>query len=160
MFCTDVRAALAQVHAALRPGGRFSVIVFGPPHANPCVSMALATARRYARMVAPDPHAPGSLFSLSQPGRIEALFRQAGFHHVAAETLAAVFQLPTTMDYLAFIRSSAGPLRQILQPLGPAAQERAWNQIARRLSVFQTPRGWQGPNQLLLCSGAVASAIL
>ena len=55
--------------------------------------------------------------------------------------------------YLAFIRSSASPILQILGPLDGAAADAAWSEIRERLLVFTTPEGWVGPNELLLTAG-------
>ena len=55
--------------------------------------------------------------------------------------------------YLDFIRTSAGPILQILSRLDAAAREAAWAEIEAKLSVFNTPAGWVGPNELLLTVG-------
>ena len=63
------------------------------------------------------------------------------------------FLLPTTADYLTFIRDSAGPILQILAPLDDAARAAAWEDIAAQLDAYQTEGGWVGPNTLLLTAG-------
>ena len=49
MFCTEPHLALQQAHLALRPGGRFSAVVFSHPEANPCLGIALRTAFKHAQ---------------------------------------------------------------------------------------------------------------
>lgn len=37
--------------------------------------------------------------------------------------------------------------------LDESAQDAAWREIEERLQAFQTPTGWDGPNELLLTVG-------
>jgi hypothetical protein len=43
---------------------------------------------------------------------------------------------------------------QILAPLSARDQSDAWADMEEQLNVFTTPAGWEGPNELLLCSAA------
>ena len=52
-------------------------------------------------------------------------------------------------------RTSAGPILQILGKLDEAAQEAAWTEIEEKLTIFQKPTGWEGPNELLLTVGSL-----
>jgi SAM-dependent methyltransferase len=82
MFCREPRAALGEARAALRPGGRFSAVVFSHPRNNPCVAISMAVARKHAGLPAPAPDAttePGTLFSLGEPGLLARLLQDAGF---------------------------------------------------------------------------------
>ena len=150
MLFPDPLQGLREMHRALRPGGGVCCIVFSSPERNPCLSILMATALKHAGLPARDPDAPGSLFSLGRPGRIAALFQQAGFRDVATTALDAVFRMPTLADYLAFVRSSASPILQILAGLGDTAAQTAWDDIGEQLQAFDTPAGWAGPNELLI----------
>lgn len=153
MFFPDPLQGLRQMHRALRPGGGVCVMVFSEPPANPCVAMLLRTALRHAGLPPRDPFQPGSLFSLSRPGQLDGLLRDAGFTQVASTRLPAPFELPSAAHYLAFIRSSASPIQQILGGLDPAAAQRAWEDMEQQLHAFDAPQGWSGPNELLLAAG-------
>ncbi len=67
--------------------------------------------------------------------------------------VTAVFKLPSVKDYVGFMRTSASPILQILGKLDDAAKDAAWAEIEEKLTVFNTPRGWEGPNELLLTTG-------
>lgn len=150
MLFPDPLQGLREMHRALRPGGGVCTVVFSVPARNPCVTILMATALRHAGVPARDPFAPGSLFSLGQPGRIDALFREAGFRDIATTAVDAVFRMPSVDDYLAFVRSSASPILQVLAGLSPAAAQAAWDDIGEQLHAFDAPTGWEGPNELLI----------
>lgn len=153
MFFPDPLQGLHEIHRALRPGGGVCTMVFSRPEKNPCLTILMSTALKHAGLPPRDPFQAGGLMSLGQPGRIDALFRSAAFHDVATTAIAAPFRLPSVDHYLAFIRSSASPILQILSRLDTAAAEAAWGEMRDRLNVFTVQDCWEGPNELLLTAG-------
>jgi SAM-dependent methyltransferase len=153
MFCTAPGEALREVRQALRPGGRFAALVFSSPEANPCVALTMRTARQHAGVPPADPFAPGSLLSLGRPVALARLLDGAGLHSIEVTPLAAPFRLPSVDDYMAFLRDGASPVIELLRGLPAARQAEAWADIAAQLGRFTTAHGWEGPNELLLCSG-------
>jgi SAM-dependent methyltransferase len=150
MLFPDPQRALRQMHDALRPGGGICTLVFSQPERNPCITLLMSTACRHAGLPPPDPATPGGLLSLGRPGLVGDLFTEAGFRDVATTRIDAPFRLPSARAYLDFVRSSASPIRGLLGRLDAAAARAAWDEIEDLLSVFTTPAGWEGPNELLL----------
>jgi SAM-dependent methyltransferase len=153
MFFPNPGKGLQEIFKALKPGGRACTMVFSAPDKNPCIAILVSTALKHAGLPPRDPYQPGGLLSLGKPGLVDDLFRQAGFSEVATIKVMAPFRLPSAADYLDFIRTSAGPILQILARLDDVAREAAWVEIETKLSAFNTPSGWEGPNELLLTVG-------
>ena len=153
MFFPNPGQGLREMFQALKPGGMACTMVFSTPDKNPCVAVLVSTALKHAGLPPRDPYQPGGLLSLGKPGLIDELFQQAGFARVATTKVAAPFRLPSVADYLDFIRTSASPIVQLLNGLDDAAKDAAWAEIEAKLSAFNTPGGWEGPNELLLTVG-------
>ncbi len=153
MFFPNPGKGLQEMFKALKPGGRACTMVFSTPDKNPCVAILVSTALKHAGLPPRDPYQPGGLLSLGRPGLTDDLFHHAGFSGVATTKVMAPFRLSSVKDYLDFIRTSAGPILQILSRLDSAAREAAWAEIEAKLSAFNTPAGWEGPNELLLTIG-------
>ncbi|QWG19069.1 class I SAM-dependent methyltransferase [Bradyrhizobium sediminis] len=150
MLFGDPLQGLREMARVLKPGGGVCTIVFGAPQANPCVTTLMSVALRHAGLPPRDPFQPGGLLSLGKSGLIDELFREAGFREIATTRLAAPFRLPTVKDYMDFIRTSAGPVVQIVQRLEPTNAAAAWADMEEALGRYQTSTGWEGPNELLL----------
>jgi ubiquinone/menaquinone biosynthesis C-methylase UbiE len=154
MFYPEPLKGLHEIFRALKQGGRACTMVFSTPEANPCVVIVLSTALKHAGLPPRDPYQPGGLLSLGKPGLIDDLFDKAGFREVETRKVTATFMLPSVKEYLNLMSTSAAPIVQLLGKLDKAAKEAAWAEMADRLSAFNTARGWEGPNELLLTAGA------
>ena len=150
MFCQAPPEALRAARSALKPGGRFSALVFSQPQHNPCLGVMMSTALRHAGSPPRPPCASGTLMSLGEPGLLARLLHTAGFVDIEIQTIDAPFRLPTGRDYVDFVRTAGSPIMEILAPLPVSARSAAWADMAEQLKVFNTPTGWVGPNQLLL----------
>lgn len=150
---------LKRMYRALKVGGSACTMVFSTPEQNPCITILVSTAFKYAGLPVPDPYRPGSLLSLGKPGLMDEIFGQAQFSHVATTKVCAPFRLPSVQEYLDFVQTSASPVLQILTRLDDARRESAWAEIEDKLSAFNTSEGWEGPNELLLTVGQRSSSI-
>jgi ubiquinone/menaquinone biosynthesis C-methylase UbiE len=152
MFYLDPLKGLREIFRALRPGGRACTLVFSAPEDNPCVALLVNACSRYGA-AASDPYQAGGLLSLGTPGLVDELFEQAGFSDVTTTMIAAPMKFPSAKDYLAFIRTSAAPVLELMNKLDDATKEAAWAGVEGQLRKFDTSSGWEGPNKLLLTAG-------
>jgi ubiquinone/menaquinone biosynthesis C-methylase UbiE len=74
MYLPDVATALRGIRAALRPGGRFSAVVYDEPEHNPVLAAITGTDEP---------------FGLSAPGALHAALRQTGFVDIEVEPVDA-----------------------------------------------------------------------
>ena len=155
MFCNQPVAALSSARAALKPGGRFTALVFSGPQSNPCLAIMMRTALKHAGLTPESPFVPGTLMSLGQPGLFAQLLHDAGFIDINVQPVITPFHLPTSRHYIDFVRSAGSPIMQILAGLTANEQHDAWHDMETQLNAFGTANGWVGPHELLL---AVATA--
>lgn len=153
MLLPNPGKGLAEMHRALRPGGKASAMVFSSPDRNPCVGILVSTALKHAGLPPRDPYQPGGLMSLGKPGLIDELFLAAGFAEVSTTRVAAPMRLPSVEHYLDFIRTSASPILQIIAGMDHGRRRAVWAEIEDRLGAFNEADGWVGPNELLLTVG-------
>lgn len=115
MFFDDMAAAFANLHAALRPGGRFAAVVWGPPAENDWAQLPLRVLRRH--IAAPEPGGPGpGPFSLADAKLFHRILEGAGFRQVSVERLALPF-LADAADLL-----DLGPAAAALREAGEAGE--------------------------------------
>lgn len=115
MFFDGPAAAFANLHAALRKGGRLCAAVWGPFDENPWASVPLRVVRRHF----PGPDRPASgpgPFGLSDPDRLVRLLSGAGF----AEVSVVPLPLPLRTEASLLLRS--GVVAGVLRDAGEAGE--------------------------------------
>lgn len=149
MFFADPAGALGRLYKVLRPGGRIGLTVFSTPDRNGFLANPIAILSRWAYPEIDPPataDGPGP-FSLSKPGLLESIVREAGFVDVQSQRVSAPLRLPTVDELVRFDREILG------DPLGdrPAEVQRAaWSEIARASSAYAGPGSDGAPCELLV----------
>lgn len=152
IYFPDQGAALGGIRDALRPGGRFGAIVYGPADLNGFFSVPVSIIRRRAQLPPPAPGQPGP-FSLSAPGALAGVLTAAGFTDVVVRELDAPLRMSSAAECLRFEQESFGALHQMLSGLDPAAREEAWAEVGEALRGFDSDAGFVAPCQLLVGAG-------
>jgi len=153
IYLPDRAAALASARAALRPGGRLSVIVYGTGPQNGFFSVPVSIIRQAAGLGAPLPGQPGP-FSLGADGVLAAELAAAGFSDIEVRSIDAPVRMPSAADCLRFERESFGALHQMLSGLAEPEREAAWAEVGTALAQFEGPAGFTGPCTLLVAAGS------
>lgn len=107
MFFADPAAAFTNLHRALRPGGRLTLVTWQPAEKNPWIS-----GFRSALELPPPPPPTSGPFSLSDPDQVQELFAAQGFEDVTLTDLReAMWYGRDTEDAFAFLAAQfATPL--------------------------------------------------
>ncbi|WP_327304076.1 methyltransferase domain-containing protein [Streptomyces sp. NBC_01298] len=123
-FFTDPVAAFANLHRALRPGGRLAFICAAEAEANGWLQ-ALASLEGILPLGGfGKPGAPG-MFSLTDPDHIRMLLSAGGFAEVAVQRVEVPGKWGVNAaDATAFLLDS-GPGRHLLDQVGPQEQTQA-----------------------------------
>jgi len=152
MFFADPARALARLRGTLRPEGRAVVSVFSEPERNAVIAMPMEVLAKFtAAPGAPSPARGGpGPFSLGDPGKLEQMFRGAGFSDVRTERVPCPLRMPSATDLVRFLREIVlGKLEEL-----PAEDRaRAVRELTERAALFVDPRGPGGPCELLVVSG-------
>jgi SAM-dependent methyltransferase len=152
MYLPDQVKALSGIHRVLKPGGKLASIVFSPAEKNPFFSLPVAIVRRRAQLPPPLPGQPGP-FGLGDPGIMERLYQEAGFHEVQTQPVSAPLRLASAAECVRFERDSFGALHQMLAGLPQEERESVWQEIEQTLRQFEGPNGFEGVCELLLTVG-------
>ncbi len=151
IYFPDRQRALTGIRSALRPGGRFSAVVYTTADRNAFFSLPVSTIRRLAELAPPGPDQPGP-FSLGDPAVVERALTGAGFHTVTIETVAAPLRLPSAADCVRFERESFGALHQMLTNVPADRRPAVWQEIETQLAEFDGADGFVGPCELHIAS--------
>jgi SAM-dependent methyltransferase len=147
MFFLDPVAAFANVAAALRPGGRLSLIVWQPVQENPWMSVpTLAALGPLGATWAPaGPGAPGP-FSLGDPDLVRSILGGAGFADVALDpfTSAAVIQADAADEELAELLQ-IGPMRTAWDEADDAARRSAVAAVREAVEPYRDGDAYRLP---------------
>ena len=153
MYLPDVRRGFEEIRRVLRPGGRFSGIVFTSAEATPFFSIPVRLIRERRGLPAPEPGRPGP-FALGAPGVFAAQLEAAGFEDVRERLISAPLRFASAEECVQWRREASGTMQQMVSDLDPAEQEAIWADIVAVLRQYETADGFESPCELLVASGA------
>jgi ubiquinone/menaquinone biosynthesis C-methylase UbiE len=152
MLFPNVAKALAGVHRALKPAGRFAVTVWSTAEKNPFHGLPLAIVSRLAKVPLPEPGHPG-LFALSGQGVLEECYTRAGFRDVVVRAISVQRRFPSTAEAIEAMKDSFPRLKALMDKLSDTDRELAWREIERQLNQFEGPSGFEAPGEWLIGIG-------
>jgi ubiquinone/menaquinone biosynthesis C-methylase UbiE len=154
MFFGDPARSFERLARVIRPGGRLVVSVFSVPEHNGFMTTPGAILSRWADPAGATPapaDGPGP-YSLSVPGRLEALFRTAGFDGVRVDAVECPLRMPNLDALLRFYRELMGV---VVKELPADVQEKAWAEVARACAGYAGPSSFGAPCETLVGVGTV-----
>lgn len=153
MLMEDAAAALAETRRVLRPGGRVTLAVWGPPERNPFFGVTARVLVERGHVPPPDPEGPG-IFSMASAERTSALLEGAGFTSTRVEEIPVSFEFDDAEDYLGFLGDTAGPIALALRGLPADERAEVGAEVERALPAFEAGGRYRMPGLTLV---AVAS---
>ena len=133
MFFPDRDAAFANIHRALKPGGRACFMCWRTIKENPWMGEGAQAAFEFVTPPEkPAPGAPGP-FSLGDQEQTRALMAGAGFKNIefnAVDENVSLGTVDETLDWL----TSMGPAAKPIEEAEPASQEKA---VAAMRAAFE-----------------------
>ncbi len=154
MFFSDPIAAFANIHAQLRPGGRVTLVAWGPAAENPWFSLpARIAAERHGAPPPGDPRAPGPL-AFADPDHVLPILRAASFQDAAAEPCDVALLHPGGAAALGELATEVGPAARILRLSGAGDADRAAlrEEVEAALRPFDGPLGASIPARIMVYS--------
>ena len=144
MFFADPGAAFANLHRALRPGGRLVFVCWQSLPDNPWMAVPLGAALQHLPPPPlPGPEAPGP-FSFADPARVQRILAEGGFSNVKLEsvhevlTIGAGAGLDDTVKFLLQMGPAGAALRESPDP---GLQPRVAAAVREVLAPYLTPQG-------------------
>lgn len=140
MFFDDLVAAFTNITAALKPGGRVSIIAWRPITENTWLmgirdSLAMGRDLPLPPLEAPTP------FSLSSPERTRSLLEAAGLTEVVSTPVDEPMVLGKDLDDAYEFFKEAGLSKGLSQDLDDAQRKEGFAKLRQFLADHETPEG-------------------
>lgn len=151
MFFGDPVAAFSNIARAVRPGGRFTQLVWQPIERNPWIRELVGALALGRELPAPPPDAPGP-FSLAVPARAERVLSDGGFFAVTFDPAEEPMRFGDDADDALRFVTGQGFAKGLLRDLDADGRARALDALRTTLAAHETPEGVAFPSAVWIVS--------
>jgi len=151
MFMPDPARMLKAMRRVLKPGGKASVVVWGPPEKAPFLTVPMkAVAKQLSDLKPVPPGTPGGPFGIPSQEMLGGIFTEAGFSRFNSQTAnVTVFDANSPEEYWEAATETAGPIVLLLSSMAPDKKK------AVREELIQTLRGMFPSGPVILGGEAI-----
>jgi ubiquinone/menaquinone biosynthesis C-methylase UbiE len=138
MFFENPAAAFANLHTAVRPGGRLCFVCWQALDKNEWARVPLAAATRHVPLPTPaSQDAPGP-FAFANPDRVRSLLTTGGFTEVNFEPHDAQLRMggATTVDEAVDFTLEIGPISRLLADVSTDIRSRVTEDLRTALTPY------------------------
>jgi SAM-dependent methyltransferase len=141
MFFANPTAAFANLHSALRDGGRLCFVCWQPVQSNAWIAAPVAAARPLLPPQPPvEPRAPGP-FAFAEADYVEQILTDAGFRNVSIDPFETELVLGRDVATALEMVCEVGPLSRSLAGVEPALRARIVDAVRAPLEASSKAAG-------------------
>lgn len=141
MFFEDPIAAMTQIRAGLKPGGRLVFLCWQAPAKNPFMTVSGRAAKPYLPEAEPsDPRAPGP-FAFADKEWIQEILSASGYHNIGIDPVERDLYVGANADEAMQFHTRVGPMARVLAELEASVREQAMAAIRAALVEHEDAQG-------------------
>jgi SAM-dependent methyltransferase len=156
MFFEDPPGAFANLHNAMKPGGRLAFACWQAIHRNPWLGVPLMAAMKHITVELPaTPDAPGP-FAFADAERVERILTAGGFRDVRVEGHDVGIALGggTSLEEATKLVMDLGPLARVMADASPQERRVVEDEVREAISGSMTPRGVEMPGAIWIVTAS------
>jgi rhodanese-related sulfurtransferase len=152
-FFPNCHRALKEVLRVLKPGGRFSAMVFGRPEGTQFLTVAArAAAKHLLSGVVASAGGPTD-FQFAAEGTLEAALNSAGFANVYSRRFAVMISCDSPEVYWNLLIAGTGRLSHHLQHASAEVREAVVRDVRKSVERYQSGEGIRLPIEVVIGYG-------
>ena len=152
MLIPERERALAEILRVLKPGAKFTAIVWSTAERNLSSLLPQLIGRRHANLPLPTPDEPG-MFALGAPGLLERTLAEAGFRDISVRAVPAPRTYASADEMMGYMTTATPILHGALEKLDEAGRAAMLAEIEQTMRQFAGPDGITIPGEVLVGVG-------